>query len=236
MLILNTSERNFEQGVKNRFHQAPAGGRHGGAGRRGRPAAPDAGEGHSLPALTPPQCGRPGRSPPGLHGGGRGQGGVRYSPPSQEPEDQPGRTGPGVHAAVSPACAGGASRSGGRRARGALRRPGAGPGGAAPHPAGAGPPGGATEGGCGTVLGHGRAGPDLQCPIRRGRRRSLLGREAEHRHTRPPPPLYPGDVVILRRSGGYFDRCQTPCGHGLSPHRPGKPAPPSAGTGNGHPV
>lgn len=94
MLILNTSERNFEQGVKNRFHQAPAGGRHGGAGRRGRPAAPDTGEGHSLPALTPPQCGRPGRSPPGLHGGGRGQGGVRYSPPSQEPEDQPGRTGP----------------------------------------------------------------------------------------------------------------------------------------------
>ena len=33
-----------------------------------------------------------------------------------------------------------------------------------------------------------------------------------------------------------FDRCQTPCGHGLSPHRSGKPAPPSAGTGNGHPV
>ena len=47
---------------------------------------------------------------------------------------------------------------------------------------------------------------------------------------------YPGDVGILRRSGGYFDRCQTPCGHGLSPHRSGKPAPPSAGTGNGHPV
>lgn len=55
---------------------------------------------------------------PGLHGGGRGQGGVRYSPPSQEPEDQPAAQAPGVHAAVSPACAGGASRGGRRRAAG----------------------------------------------------------------------------------------------------------------------
>lgn len=122
------------------------------------------------------------------------------------------------------------------RARGALRRPGAGPGGAAPHPAGAGPPverrkadverfwaTGELDLTSNVQFGEGGAGAFSDGKLNTGTR------DPRHRFILET-------LVSCGAPGGYFDRCQTPCGHGLSPHRSGKPAPPSAGTGNGHPV
>ena len=46
--------------------------------------------------------------------------------------------------------------------------------------------------GRGALLVHRRAGPHQQRPVRRGRRRGLFRRQAQHRHPGPPPPLYSG--------------------------------------------
>ena len=74
--------------------------------------------------------------------------------------------------------------------------------------------------GRGVLLAHRSAGPGVQRTVRRGRRRGLFRREAEHRHPRHPAPVDPGAAGGLRRAGEHPGGRQAPCGHGYAPCRP----------------
>ena len=173
------------------------------------------------PAKSP---GRPGRRPLGLHAPRPRQ---RRGEGSAAVRKQAGLQGAGDALRPAPRRlrAGHPPRGGGGGSRRALLRPGSGPLRRAAHPAGAGLGRGAAGGGRGAVLGDGAAGCGVQRPVRRGRGRGLLRRQAEHRHPGPPPPLYSGGPGLPRRAGEHSLRREAPCGHGLPPAGPEEPAP-----------
>ena len=167
-------------------------------------------------------------------GGGEGRGGGAPPLPGQagEPLDSARALRPPCpHAPRRPP-----PQRGGGRPRGALCRADPGPGRAEAHPAGARPPGGATAARCGSLLPHGTPGPEVQRPVRGGRRRGFLGRQAQYRHEGRPPPLYPGGAGRLRRAPGHPGGRQAPRGDGLPPHRPAEPPATAHRPGDGRPL
>ena len=167
-------------------------------------------------------------------GGGKGRGGGAPPLPGQagEPLDPAGALRPSrPHAACRHP-----PHRGGSGPRGALCRADPGPGRAEAHPAGAGPPCGAAAEGCGGVLPHRAPGPPLQRPVRGGRGRSLLGREAQYRHPGHSSPLYPGGTGRLRCPPGHPGGRQAPRGDGLPPHRPAEPPEGAHRPGDGRPL
>ena len=78
--------------------------------------------------------------------------------------------------------AGSTAGGGGRGACGPVCRAGTGTSRRTAYSAGAGPPRGGPHYRCGALLVHRRAGPHQQRSVRRGRRRGLFRRQAQHRH------------------------------------------------------
>ena len=153
--------------------------------------------------------------------------------PEQEGLPGGGAVLPSAGAGAGLGCAAG---GGGRRARGPLLRPGPGQVRRPAHSAGAGVERGAPPGGRGAVLVHRDPGHGVQRPVRRGRCRGLLRREAEHRHPGPPPPLHPGDPGVPRRAGEHPGGRQAPRGYRLPPPDPDLPPAGAGGPGLRYPL
>ena len=133
-------------------------------------------------AHSPPQHRRPGGRPHGLHRGGRG-GGRSCRAPSL-PGQARFQGGPPACLSAPGACdpAGSTAGGGGCGTCGPVCRAGTGTSRRTAYPAGAGPPRGGPHCRCGALLVHRRAGPHQQRSVRRGRRRGLFRRQAQHRH------------------------------------------------------